>query len=144
MMLVIMTIVGVSATKLSTIDILVASNEQQKMMLLQETANKLANLSNTKNISKALNNNSVFVGNITGHSNQFKVTDSKDGASQIITDTKRRVRCNRSGRGTSIGLIDCRVFDFKVEMKKSHSSASDTQYQGVGKAVPSIKCKGCM
>ncbi len=142
MMLVVMTIAGVSAVKVSTVDILSASNDQQRMMVFQETANKLKAVANTAGVFKAFNSDGDFTGNVSADSNKFKMTDSTEGVSEIVTDTKRRVECYRSGNGTTIGSVDCRVFDFEVEVKKSYSSARDKQHRGVGKAVPKSGSKG--
>lgn len=143
-LLLVMTIVGVSSIKVSSIDTMIASNDMQQMMLHNVTENKITALSNTNGLYKAYDASSNFVENIRGHANKFKLTDSTDGASEIITNTKRRVSCYRFGKATSIGAVDCRVFDFQVKMRKDNSSAKDQRHRGVGKAVPATKCKGCL
>ena len=138
MMLIVITIAGVSAVKISSIDTLIAGNEQQAMELYQETENTLTKFANTNSIYQALDKDKdyEFTGNIEGQSNKYKMTDSNSSVSKIITDTERRVDCRRSGQGTTIGLIDCRVYDFEVKMKAALSSAEHTHYRGMGKVVP--------
>ena len=141
-LLLIMTIVGVSAVKVSSTDTMIASNDMQQMILHQETENTSVEFSNTAGLFKSLDPSGAFVGNIDGDDDRFKLTDSPDGTSEIITNTQRRVDCNRGGSGTSIGLINCWVYDFEVRMKKNNSSAKDKRHRGMGKAVPTKSGKG--
>ena len=63
--LLLMTIVSVSATKMSILDLLVSSNEQQQMVLFQTTANQLKQLTHVSKLNQTFGTTG-FEGNVTG------------------------------------------------------------------------------
>ncbi len=140
MMLVIMTIVGVSAVKVSSIDVLVAGNEQQKMELFQTTQTDLNGLSTPLELLAPL------VGEVDENgtkaefdaNGKYTVSTSTQKTA-IISDMDTENPCEGiDGKAISWGLSTppCRLYDFNVNTKKLNSGARESAHRGAGKEVP--------
>lgn len=143
--LTLMTIVSVSATKISMLDILVASNNQQKMVLFQNTSNQLKETATIKNLRLTFTVDG-FTGNVTGNDNLFELDGSPENIEEIITDMTLKYPCERQGLGTSIGpnAPPCDLYDFQVRSSLNSSSARDQHNRGAGKMVPNSGSKGSL
>ena len=140
MMLTIMTIVGVSAVKVSSTEILIAGNEQEKMKLFQTTQTDLNELSTPLELLTPL------VGEVDDEQNQAEfdangeyTVSTSATKTATITDMDTEYKCEGvNGEAVSIGPSSppCRLFDFRVNTKKLHSSARATVRRGAGKEVP--------
>ncbi len=144
--LVLMTVVSVSATKVSIMDLLVSGNNQQEMMLYQDNENQLKLLAEIGILGPILNANpdDPTIGNgadvhqfifddvdaaAKGHA--LKLSDYSNGGKDLYT-------CSRNGAGTSLGpnALKCRLFDFEVNSRVQGTSTRNVHHKGTGKAVP--------
>lgn len=132
MMLVVMTIIGVSATKVASLDALVVSNDQQKMMLFITKESDLIKLSTSVQLLPAMKDGLDF--------SLYSVPKTPDLITENIKDMKTKYDCRGiGGRAVSIGGFgtpDCRLYEFQVSVKASHSSALEIGRRGAGKQVP--------
>ena len=152
--LTLMTIITVSATKISITDILVASNDHQQMSIFHETENELTDFTATSRLITPLEreDEGLTFGNGGGTVNGV-VTDDKtysfSGApsetAEIITDLEELYACLRDGVGSSIGpgAPNCRLYDFQIrKTSDKKKSVRDQHHRGAGKMVPNSKSKG--
>ena len=135
--LTLMTIVSVSATKLSILDVLIAGNNQRQMELYQDTSNDLKELTTVVNLYKPL---VKTLGDefdpVTGI---YLVPDTPHGTEMQITDPDKSYSCTGfNGEATSIGpdVPPCDLYDFQVKSTKASSSVRDRHNRGVGKEKP--------
>jgi len=139
--LALMTIVGVSAAKVSMLDVLVSGNNQRQMEVFQDTANDLKQLADVRKLYKPL------IGKIEGsttHSfdettGKYTVPDTASNSIQEITDPDQRYDClGFRGEAVSIGpdTPPCDLYDFNVKYKKQGTSAKDSHSRGAGKEKP--------
>jgi hypothetical protein len=132
--LLVITIVSVSAVKISIFDILVAGNEQQQMVVYVSTETVL---------SKKVNF-FTFVNKLPLYTDtpSSLTTDSVNEVdmSGNISKTKIKYSCHgldgKGGNSLGPGANDCRVYDFWITGHKKGSGAKDLHVQGVGKEVP--------
>ncbi|MEE9445137.1 MAG: pilus assembly PilX N-terminal domain-containing protein [Cocleimonas sp.] len=140
MMLVVMTIVGVSAAKVSSIDVLVAGNEQQKMMLFQTTQSDLNDLSTPLKLFAPLVGEVGEDDSKAEFDSNGKYTVSTSTVKvAVITDLNTEYKCEGvNGKAVSIGpsTPPCRLYDFSVSTKKLNSGARESAHRGAGKEVP--------
>jgi len=143
--MVLMTVVGVSASKVSIQDMLMAGNEQQRMLLFQKSEYRLNQFSKTNRLSQAMSTGVGFTPNVPG-TNQFKFDNSllqSQGIVEIINDMGQKFECERAGIATSIGsgaTTECDLYDFQINSRDSH--ARDRHFRGAGKMVPKSGSKG--
>ncbi len=132
--LALMTIIGVSATKISIMDLLVSGNNTQSMMMFQETANELKKFTNPISFFTAFSHNK--------HGEPWEYTfSSNSNDEKKITSRHKEYYCGGfNGLAVSIGpdVSPCFLYDFDVRRKKSHSSISDRHFRGAGKEFPNI------
>ena len=131
--LILMTIVTVSATKVSMLDILMAGNNHQKMEAYQETSNDLKDVTSVVNLYDPL----IANGQIATWTHTVTLTDPNK--SQVISNPVKKYQCGGfDGQAVSIGpdVPPCYLFDFRAESKKAHSSAKDRHNRGGGKEFP--------
>lgn len=143
--LILMTIVSVSAAKISMLDILVAGNNQQRMMLYQDTSNQLKKMANIATLNSSFTEDG-FTSNVDGNPTQFLVDDSPDNMEERITDMTLQYPCERQGVGSSIGANTppCDLYDFQVQSTLQGSGATDQHNRGAGKMVPNSGSKGSL
>ena len=147
--LLLMTIVSVSATKMSILDLLVSGNEQQQMVLFQTTENQLKQLTHISKLNQTFGPTG-FEGNVTGEADQFKFTsdfNTDNGITEIITELPvKNYDCERNGAASGIGpsAPKCDLYDFQVKRTGQNSAAKDRHHHGAGKMVPSGGSKGSL
>lgn len=125
-----MTLVGVSAAKISMLDVLIAGNNQQQVMLYQQTENELTTLTTPVKLLRTLA--------LKGISDEwvYQVTATKK-----ITNKVTKYDCEAGGAATSIGsgnTSKCLLFDFEARERVPNSSANDKHNRGAGKEIPDI------
>jgi Tfp pilus assembly protein PilX len=123
----VMTIIGVSAVKVSSTDILIAGNEQDQMILFQNTETLLNLLATPERLFVPLVQAS-FVNNL------YKNTHGE--TTETITDTKKEYSCEGiKGRAVEIGLgkSKCHLYDFAVNARKQSMGTRDVHHRGKGK-----------
>lgn len=133
--LLLMTIVSVSAAKISILDILVAGNDQQQMLLSQQTANDLTRLTNVIELYTPIIEKTFDA--ITG---EYILTGSALGLSEMITDKRAKYECEGfDGKAIGVGINQspCFLYDFQVNAKGVNSGVRDRQNRGAGKEKPS-------
>lgn len=139
LMLIIMTIVGVTAIKTSSIDVLMAHNDQRQMMLFQKKESALIKFVSPATlllpwlkIDNAKFTNNEYVA-------QPPVVD-KTTVIAKITDLRKMVSCRGvNNQATEIGAAapPCRLFDFNISLKSQFKGAAYAAgSRGVGKEVP--------
>ena len=132
--LTLMTIVSVSATKLSILDVLIAGNNQQQMELYQETSNDLNKHADPSILLPILQLNGVGA--------PWDITMPIDTLHPLrdekIGNRVKDYYCAGNGLATSVGpdTPPCFLFDFEVKNQKSNSSAKEMHRRGAGKEFP--------
>ena len=141
--LILMTIVSVTAAKISMLDTLVAGNNQQQMQVFQSTENDLKELTTVVKLYSPLVNNPVDAkfDESTGIY-ELDVDTNKPHITQQITDLSKRYSCGGfSGKAVSIGpsVSPCDLYGFQVKAKKAGSGVRDRHNRGAGKEKPNPK-----
>lgn len=133
LMLIIMTVVGVSAVKVSSMDIIVAGNDQQQMMLFQTTSSKLVKLATSVKLLPAL------VGGVD-LDHPYTVPDAMDNDVEKIKDMKLEYSCSGvNGKANSLGgssTPPCRMYEFQISTTSKVGGAHEKLRRGAGKLVP--------
>ena len=136
--LVLMTIVTISATKMSILDILVSGNDQERILTYQETANNLTALTQIDILHEVIRtdgfNNAL---------NQYQTKDSTNETTRLITDMNEKYPCERMVLGSSMGggAPSCALYDFQIKTNKNSTGAREEQHRGAGKMAPDSKSK---
>ncbi len=134
--LTLMTIVSVSATKISILDILAAGNEQQQSLLFQRAENKLKEITSVLKLYKPLTGaNGASFSETTG---EYQLP-GEQGVELKITDRHIRYECNGfNGKAISLGpsVPRCDLYDFEAIIKKRNTGADDRHNRGAGKEKP--------
>lgn len=139
MFLVLMTLVSVSATKISIMDVLASSNEQQQALLFQQTENSLKNMATITNLAAPMMETD---GATFDDSGVYKLSDDSTNSKielQIVDRDMRYYPCGSfGGKAVSIGssVPICDLYDFSVRVNKNNSSARDVHHRGAGKQKP--------
>ena len=139
MMLLVMTMLSIAAIKMSTLDMLIAGNDQQRMLLFQETQTDLSELSITNKLNSAFTQQG-FVGNVNDQEYLFTMDPDEKGLRKTINDMQEKYPCERLGEASSIGpnAPMCDLYDFEIEARKATSGVSETHHRGSGKMVPKV------
>ncbi len=132
MMLVVMTIVGVSATKISSSNILVAGNDQQKMRLFQKSQSELLELTTPLKLLPALNTPTLFV-----NDEYVIIQESGSLKTELITKGKD-YSCNGINGRALTENTPCILFDFRITSRSPLGGAKEESHRGAGKEVPPI------
>lgn len=149
MMLLVMTVLGISAVKMSTIDILIASNDQQKLMLMQEAETDLINLTTPSKLIEPLVGLTVDgeTAAFDAETNMYTIPNpTNDLTIEIITDMELEYDCQGfGGKAVSQGCeVPCRLYDFQVKARKANSGAREQRRRGAGKEVPDSSKNSCL
>ncbi len=136
--LALMTIVSVSAAKISILDVLQSSNELQKSILFQRAENGLKTITTVTKLYKPLTEeDGAEFAEDTGI---YQLPDDLLADTELqITDKKIRYQCNGfNGKAISLGpsVPRCDLYDFSAKVKKSNSAARDRHNRGAGKEKP--------
>lgn len=139
--LVLMTIVSVSAAKISMLDVLISGNNQQEMVLFQKTDRDLNEHSKPAKLITLLIEDE-------GTTNNYRSAWDYDYAADVNnphTDARIGNRVIKYSCGAIGGLAtsqgsdnSCRLFDFDIKNGKENSSAQERHVRGAGKEYPSI------
>ncbi len=128
-LLMVMTVIGVTATKMSSIEALVAGNEQTKMKLFQTTQSDLYKFTTPVQLMPVLLDDTLFDNNdeyAAGH-------DSLK--TETITKLSPYTCKGINGLAVSIGG-PCKLFDFGVSTRSVTGGAREESHRGAGKEVP--------
>jgi len=136
--LALMTIVSVSAAKISMLDVLVSGNNQQQMELFQETARQIDEHTDPAKLLKLVLNTTAYEKATVEWSHDYPETAAKPGVQENITNRNVNYQCGAiNGLATSQGQSNkCHLFDFEVKTNKKSSSASERHVRGAGKEYP--------
>ena len=138
--LILMTIVSVTATKIAMLDVLMAGNNQQQMMLYQSTSNDLKELTTVVNLYAPLINDPVSAKfNETTGIYELAAVAKKPHITQQITDKEKTYQCGGfDGQAISIGpnVPTCDLYDFQVKSGRQTTGAKDRHNRGAGKEKP--------
>ena len=143
--LMLMTIVAVSATKISILDVLVSGNEQQQMLMFQQAENDLKPIVSITRLVQAYGPTG-FNGNIASNDRKFRLAESTTFVTKIITDLPVLYPCERNGIAMSVGAgtPPCDLFDFQVRSNSQVSGAKAKHHRGAGKMLPNLKSNGSL
>ena len=129
MMLLVMTIIGVTAIKISSVDLLVASNYQQQLSVYQEAETKIK-----RDVSFYRLHDWMMDDKQPPVSTKAKMTSNAE-----VTDLERDYPCKgRSNLANSLGpdAPNCKLFMFAVDANIKGTGAKENHYQGAGKQFP--------
>lgn len=130
MMLLVMTIIGVTAIKISSIDLLIANNYQKKLQVYQAAESK---------IQKDVDFYWLYTW-ITTDANAPVDHATDIVAKSEVVDIDKEYQCTPNNLATSLGpdSTPCRIFMFKIEASMKTNGAKEAHYQGAGKLTPNI------
>lgn len=136
--LALMTIVSVSAAKISMFDVLVSGNNQQQMELFQETAREIDDHARPANLLKLVINTDAYSNPRVAWDHNYPSIAAKPNLQKSITNRVIEYPCGAiNGLATSQGAGNsCRLYDFEVRTRKQNSSARDRHARGGGKEYP--------
>lgn len=135
--LTLMTIVSVSAAKIASLDAIVAGNNQQQMLVFQQTDKTLNGFSNPVRVVVAISEN----GGVEDKWDKI-LNPNPDTSVNATREIKNRgidYPCKAEGLATSVGNSSapkCYVFDLSAEDSLVSFGMSDKHYRGVGKFLP--------
>ena len=129
-LLMVMTVVGVTATKMSSVETLIAGNEQSKMKLFQKTQSELYKFATPIQLLPALKDDTLFV-------NDVYVVSSAALKKKSIYKLKRYECKGIDGLARSVGG-PCNLYAFKVKTHTATGGARQESHRGGGKEVPPI------
>ena len=138
--LALMTIVTVSAAKISMLDVLVSGTNQQTMLLYQKTDRETTSHTDPAKLISLLQVNDGDAHNyLEKWAFEYPVTTANPNSNEKITNRVFEYGCGAiDGLATSQGSDNsCRLFDFEVRTKKDNSGARDRHVRGAGKEYPS-------
>ncbi len=136
--LALMTIVSVSAAKISMLDVFVSGNNQQQMELYQETARELDDHTDPAKLISLILDNEPYENANVDWNHDFPATALKPQIQEAISNRDVEYQCGAiNGLATSQGSDNkCHLFDFSVRAQKNGSSARDWHVRGAGKEYP--------
>lgn len=146
--LTLMTVVGVSASKVSIVDLLIAGNNQEQIILLQETENDLKILTRVEKLFVPLTNNGgsfdedTGIYELPGDPNRPHVDEQITDVDHDLSEELRYYQCQGfSGLAISLGpdVPKCDLYDFQVKSTRPNSSVIDKHNRGAGKEKPNAK-----
>ena len=138
--LALMTVVSVSATKVSILDVLVAGNNQQQIRNFQDTENELKKLTRVEELMvPMLEETPADKFNTTTGIFSVPAKSGDHGVEREIRDTFKRYSCGGfEGQAVSVGpdVAPCDLYDFQVRQRSSNSGIRDRHNRGAGKEKP--------
>lgn len=133
--LLLMTIVTVSASKISILDMLVSSNNQRQMEIFQQTANDLKQLTTPVKFLGAYNANE----HQTPWTHNLNANPLKPETKESIASRDHKYICGGfNGLAVSIGPSEspCYLYDFEVKTSLANTGVRDKHLRGAGKEFP--------
>ena len=129
-MLLVMTVIGLTAIRLSTIDLVVAKNYQHQLTVYQAAESALRKDVNFYHLYEWMLDNTKHPG---------ETTDEGVVSETLVVDLEKDYICKgRQNQATSIGpdAPSCKLFMFTIDSHLEGTGAKDRHYQGAGKQVP--------
>ncbi len=136
--LLVITMLGISSVRLSSQDIIIASNEQQQMLVSQASESASRKVVNFYNVYKWLEDETM-------PSVQTRQLTSGSVKSDITITRGTKYTCfGQSGEAMSIGpgATQCRVYTFAINSILVGTGARHQLFKGEGKELPSIAGDG--
>jgi len=133
--LLLMTIVTVSASKISILDMLVSSNNLRQMEVFQQTENDLKLLTTPIKFFDAFSANEHGV----SWMHNIPATTEKPNTDEKIASRNLKYICGGfNGLAVSMGPSEspCYLYDFEVESSIPNSGVRDKHLRGAGKEFP--------
>lgn len=130
--LLVITILGISSVRLSSQDLMIASNEQQQMMVSQASESASRKTAIFYNVYKWLEDG-------TQPDTQTRQVTSGNITSDVEISRGAEYICfGQSGEAMSIGpgSTRCRVYTFAIDSRLAGTGARDRLYKGQGKELP--------
>ncbi len=131
--LTLMTIVTVSAAKLGSLDVLLSGNNQQQMLVFQQTDKTLIGFSNPVVVIAAVDEN-------RGVKDKWsKTIPTQNYEKRELKNRNLTYPCKDSGLATGLGgdaAGQCYLFDLSAEDKLANGGLTDKHFRGVGKLLP--------
>ncbi len=141
--LILMSVVGVAASKITVMDILVAGNDQMQMEVYQETSNNLRKLATVIALSDPLlKKDGAYFDQDTGIYDVPEDTENPNTEAKIKDvskgDREKFYECEAGGLAVSVGqnVPHCFLYEFQLMQSKSNSGARDRHVRGAGKEFP--------
>lgn len=137
--LALMTIVSVSAAKISMLDVLVSGNNQQQMVLYQKTAREVDAHTSPGKLLTLIQTEAAAENVKLPWVHDYPASSAKPHTEENITNRAIEYQCGAiNGLATSQGSDNvCHLFDFEVRTSKQNSSARERHVRGGGKEYPS-------
>jgi hypothetical protein len=129
MMLLAMTLIGVTAVRISSVDLLVAHNYQQQLSVYQEAETKIR-----REVSFYRLHDWMMADKQPPETLKDKMTSTA-----AVSDLDRSYPCKgRSSLANSLGpdAPACKVFLFTIDSDMKGTGAKESHYQGAGKQFP--------
>lgn len=129
MMLMAMTIIGVTAIKISSVDLLVANNYQQQLSVYQEAETKIK-----REVSFYRLHDWMMEDKQPPATSKNSIV-----AKAEVSDLEQEYPCKgRSNLANSLGpnSPSCKLFLFSIDADMKGSGAKESHYQGAGKQYP--------
>ncbi len=129
MMLLVMTIIGVTAIKISSVDLLVAHNYQEQLSVYQEAETKIQGDVNFLRLHDWMMEDKQ----------PPDTTKDKVRTKAAVSDMNREYPCKgKSNLANSLGpdAPACKVFLFAIDSNMKASGAKESHYKGAGKQFP--------
>lgn len=135
--LALMTIVSVSAAKISMLDVLIAGNNQQQMELYQRTTREIDQHATGQRLLRLFQDQESTRNTKVPWVYNYPAV--RPNLTQRITNRSVDYSCEGLNKAaTSQGAANtCRIFDFEVTTSQPSSSARDRHVRGAGKEYPS-------
>ncbi len=132
--LLVISILGISSVRLSILDTLMASNDEQQMLVTQTSETARKKVVNFYHLFKWIKNGDI--------PNEVTTTiKSTHIVSKVDLDSGEFYPCfGQIGEAMSLGPAapKCRVFSFKIDSKIIGTGAQETLVKGEGKEFPNI------
>ena len=133
--LLLMTIVSVSASKISILEMLVSSNNQRQVEIFQQTENNLKQLTTPVKFFDAYSANKHQIPWTHG----FSANASKPNTKEQIESRNLRYICGGfNGLAVSMGpdTSECYLYDFSIRSGIPGTGVKDMHLRGAGKEFP--------
>ncbi len=137
--LALMTIVSVTAAKIASLDALVSGNNQQQMLVFQQTEKTLKGFTNPLIVTQT-----IAINNGVNSDWEYTLDANPNDPSTInaTRDVKNRgidYPCKTNGMANAVGsdtAPSCYMFDLSAEDTLGQTGIRDKHFRGVGRALP--------
>ncbi len=139
--LLVITILGISSVRLSSQDLIIASNEQQQMMVFQATESARKQVVNFYNVYKWIDDEttpSTLTQQINSGNVRSDITITRGAAYTCFGQAGQEGEANSIGVGTN----KCRVYTFAIDSQLLGTGARAKLFKGEGKELPSTVGNG--